>query len=167
MYLGLGDGLHYCATHFRRNMEHAQGPSRVGPTADYTWSVEIGCGAPNAARTAEQWLRKIWEGAPSALRHFLRFAWRFGLGLRLDPPGSPNHVLGWPIAQNQSDCITVAADSRIMSARNEIWVSDGTIRWTTAVTFNNVVGRILWAPARQIHQRIVPWSIRRAVNAQT
>lgn len=52
------------------------------------------------SRTAEAWMRAVLEGAPAMLRWFVRFGWRAALGFRLGPAGSPEHILGWPIARD-------------------------------------------------------------------
>jgi hypothetical protein len=45
-------------------------------------------------RTALQWAREVFEGAPAALCWCMTFAWRRALGLKLGPRPSDDHVLG-------------------------------------------------------------------------
>ncbi len=137
--------------------------SRIG-VANYRWT----CTTPAAgaeASTAEQWLRRVWEDAPTGLRIFLRFGWRFGLGLRLGP-ADPWHVLGWRIDASADNTVTVSASSPILSAQNTLTSSDALICWRTDVFYNRRVGRLVWVPAALLHQRIVPWSVRRAIRSQ-
>src|SRR4051812_42558896 len=53
-------------------------------------------------RTPEEWARAVLEGTPLGKR--ARTFWRV-LGLRLGPPGSPDHVQGWRIADRGPDWI--------------------------------------------------------------
>jgi hypothetical protein len=132
--------------------------------ADYRWTHTVR-GAGLAALTGEQWLRRAWEDAPSGLRVFLRFGWRFGLGLRLGP-ADPSHVLGWHIDACTGRTVEVSASSRILSATNTLTVEDDSICWQTDIRYRNVVGRLVWPLAALLHQRIVPWSLRRTVRSR-
>jgi hypothetical protein len=133
-------------------------------TADYRWTCEVHTTDAQAV-TAEWWLRAIWEGAPTALRWFLRCGWQLGLGLRLGPPDA-SHILGWHIKENTGKRVSVEARSRIVNASNTLTTFDDRIRWATEVGFENVLGRLVWAPARVIHQQLIPWSVRRAIRSR-
>jgi hypothetical protein len=100
------------------------------------------------------------------LRLFVRTAWRFGLGLQLGSPTSTARVLGWKIEDNDARHITVSAKSPIMSTVNSIKVDQGCIRWSTKIEFTNTFGNGLSVPARLIHQRLVPWSMNRAIGTR-
>jgi hypothetical protein len=129
--------------------------------ADYHWA-HTERGESLGAATAEQWLRRVWEESPTVLRVFLRFGWRFGLGLRLGP-ADPSHVLGWHIDSSTPTAVVVSASSRILAATNTVTAEDDVIRWQTDVRYESVVGRLLWPLAALVHQRIVPWSVRRTI----
>ncbi len=131
--------------------------------AAYHW-IFIASGTDLSARTAEQWLRSVWEDAPTALRLALRFGWRFGLGLRLGPAGSA-HVLGWHIDEKTDSTVVVSARSRILSATNTLTAESNSISWQTDVRYLNCLGRMVWLPAAWVHQRIVPWSVRRTIRS--
>ena len=111
-------------------------------------------------------MRTIWEDAPSPLRRFLHVGWRYGLGLRLAVPPTAADVLGWNVYENAPERIAVDAHSRILYATNTVTVTVTVdqIQWDTTVTYKNVLGRVLWAAARIVHERLVPSSIRRAVR---
>jgi hypothetical protein len=140
-----------------------RGDADESGAADYRWE-QSASGSGLGALTAEQWLRRVWEGAPTGQRAFLRFGWRFGLGLRLGP-ADPLHVLGWHIDANTDRTVVVSASSRILTATNALTVEDASIRWRTDVRYRNCVGRLVWFPAAFLHQRIVPWSVRRTTRS--
>jgi hypothetical protein len=131
---------------------------------DYHWTCTVS-GEGLEAVTAEQWLRRVWEDAPTGLRVFLRLGWRFGLGLRLGP-ADPSHVLGWLIDSSTATTVVVSATSRILDATNTVTTDGDVIRWQTDVRYANGIGRLLWPPAALVHQRMVPWSVRRTIRSQ-
>lgn len=131
--------------------------------ADYRWTSSIPVSRINSA-SAEPLLRHVWEDAPVAVRMFLRFGWRFGLGLRLGPADS-SHVLGWRIDASRDEIVVVSARSPILYAQNRLSIGDGVIRWQTDVRYEHLIGRLVWMPAALLHQRIVPWSVRRTLRA--
>lgn len=143
---------------------NARGEASGSGAPDYQWTCTVHADALGVV-TAEQWLRRVWEEAPTGLRVFLRFGWRFGLGLHLGPAG-PSHVLGWHIDSSTATTVVVSAKSRILSATNTVTAEDDAIRWQTEVRYSHVIGRILWPPAALVHQRIVPWSVRRTIRSR-
>ena len=68
---------------------------------DYTDSFEAPIATAND-RTPEQWARAVFEHAPRPVRRLLVSGFRYGLGLRLGPRPSPEHVLGWEIVQPET-----------------------------------------------------------------
>ncbi len=152
---------HLCVAGDGNDRDEATGISAV----DYHWTdTERGEGL--SALSAEQWLRRVWEDAPPGLRVFLRFGWRFGLGLRLGPSDDVSYVVGWHIDSSTDRTVVVSASSRILSATNTLTAEDDMIRWETDVRFVHIVGRLVWPLAALLHQRIVPWSVRRAIAQQ-
>ena len=102
--------------------------------------------------TPEQWARAVFEGAPSGFRAVLRLGWRFALGLRLGPRGAAGYVEGWTITDNSPTAIVLAADSRLLAARNVFAVDGDTATWTTLVRYDNPLARVLWGLAAPVHQ---------------
>ena len=113
-------------------------------------------------RSAEAWMRSMFEGAPRPLRILLRAAWRVGLGLRLGPSGSPDHILGWSIAARAEDAIRVGARSPLLTAVLLLRLDGGDAVMMTNVRFRRRLAAPVWAVARPIHRRIVPWLLDRA-----
>src|SRR5579875_3626765 len=68
-------------------------------------------------RTAEQWVRAIFEDAPRPVRWFLLLGWRGVLGLRLGPRTSPDHILGWPIVTREPDAVCLKLHSTLLKSQ--------------------------------------------------
>jgi hypothetical protein len=131
------------------------------PRSGYASAFEVPIGARKFL-TPEQWARATFEGAPAVLRAFLSTAWRYGLGLRLGPKTSPDHVSGWVISSSGPGSITLEARSRLMVAQNVVAVRDSTVVLATLVQFTRRAGRVQWAVATPIHNRVIPYLLGRA-----
>lgn len=134
---------------------------------DASSSVAFQAPLPDGQRSAEEWARAIWEQPIAPLRWMLIAGWRAGLGLRLGPLGSPDHVLGWPIAQNRPDELVVRADSKILEASNEFAVDDSVLTWSTHVRYRNPAGRVVWAVILPAHVVLARLFLRRATKANS
>jgi hypothetical protein len=120
-------------------------------------------------RTAEQWARGVFEGAPPLLRSVILFGWRFFLGLRLQPLDAPEQVLGWRIEGDATgpDTVTLAADSPLLHAENIVAVDGTVVLWVTLVRFEGRAGRLLWTVASAMHHVVIPFLLGRAARSST
>jgi hypothetical protein len=83
------------------------------------------------------------------------------LGLRLAPPTSQRHALGWEIRHNQAGAVLLGARSRIgMPAELLVTRHDGALLFDTFVQHNNPVARAVWAAIEPTHERVVPAILR-------
>lgn len=106
-------------------------------------------------RTAEDWARATWEGAPAPLRAFMLTGWRM-LGFELGPRPSPEHVLGWPILKSTPDMIVLQVPSKFLDAQNMVELTATKVHWTTTVRPSNATGRTLWRVAEPLHVLSLP-----------
>jgi hypothetical protein len=118
-------------------------------------------------RTALQWAREVFEGAPVALRWCMTFGWRWALGLKLGPRPSDDHVLGWAVAEGDlvAGSTELHAESRFLRARNIVIVEASTVTWVTLVHYSHAVARLLWALVRPIHHLTIRSLLARAARA--
>lgn len=131
------------------------------PRYDFACAYEIAT-RPGDVRTSEQWARAVWEGAPSPMRWFMLAGWRLVLRLRLGALGSPDHVLGWPIVERGADETVCRAGSGFLDACNSFRRLDGKVVWSTFVSYDRPLARLIWPPVSVIHRLIVRASLRRA-----
>jgi hypothetical protein len=108
--------------------------------------------------------RATWEGAPRAVRWFLLTGWLAGLGLRLGPRPSPDHVLGWAIESATPAEIVLEARSWLIEGRNRVRVEGTRVRCTTDVRYERRLGRAVWALAVPIHLRMIRYLLERAAG---
>jgi hypothetical protein len=117
------------------------------------------------ARSAEQWARAAWENGPRALSSFILAGWIIGLGFRLGPRPSPDHVQGWTIVTSTPDTIVLEAKSRFMISHNVVQVEGSRVLWTTFVRYEKRSARLLWSLAAPVHHRTLPYLLGRAAAA--
>jgi hypothetical protein len=147
---------------------HAEPPARIRPTAlpagarelatlariDYEDAFLVDTGSAQD-RTAEQWARKILEGAPVSTRKALTRGWS-GLGLRLGPAQSDGHVLGWEIRHRAPDVVLLGASGRLgLSGELVFQRLPHSLLYATVVQLENPAARGLWAAIASRHRRVV------------
>jgi hypothetical protein len=115
-------------------------------------------------RTAEQWLRAVFEDAPRPVRWFLLLGWWGVLGLQLGPRPSPDHILGWRIASREPDEVRIELHSALMNAQLALHLSSSMAVWSTNVYYTRPLARPLWAAVGVIHRQIVPYLLGRAAS---
>src|SRR5437763_3544693 len=134
-----------------------------GRPADFVCAYEIEI-APGDERASEQWAREAWEGAPAPLRWLMIVGWRFGLGLRLGPRRSPDHILGWRITERRRDETVCQLESAFLHATNSFRRADGRLVWTTVVAYDRPIARLIWPPVSLLHRPLVRISLQRAAR---
>jgi hypothetical protein len=118
------------------------------------------------SRTAPQWARAVFEGAPAVVRWFLLFGWAHVLRLQLGPAASADHALGWAIADGDlvAGSTSLTAESRLVRASNTVVVERSTVTWVTLVHYSHAAGRPLWAVARPFHRLTLRYLLARAAR---
>jgi hypothetical protein len=131
------------------------------PDADYADLFTVD--APGAgARSPEEWARRVLEQAPVARDNARRF-WRM-LGLRLGPPGSPDHVQGWRIAARGEGWIRLETASWYLRAQAVCLVEDDRVSMSLSLRYRHprAVGHVVWALIERPHRRALPLMLRQA-----
>jgi hypothetical protein len=132
------------------------------PYTDYEDTFEVAI-APGR-RTAEQWARAVFEGAPAGMRTLLSIGWRL-IGLQLAPPRLTGHVLGWRIVKNSPDVVVLQARSiaglttRLVLQVDAVGCDSGQssteLRFATFVRCDGLVGKALWFGVAPLHRLVV------------
>jgi hypothetical protein len=115
-----------------------------------------------ATRSAEEWARAVLERSPLADRHARRL-WRV-IGLRLGPPGSPDHVQGWKIAARGDHWVRLETGSWYLTAQAVCLVEAGQVSLSLSLRHDRRIAALVWAPVAGPHQRAVPVMLRQAVE---
>jgi len=118
-----------------------------------------------AAASAEQWSRAILEEAPVSKRNARRL-WQL-MGLRLGPPGSPDHVQGWAIGARHDDWVRLETASWYLTAQAVCMIEAGQVSVSLALRYDLPVAAPVWAVVSGPHQRAVPVMLRQAVKVMS
>jgi hypothetical protein len=135
----------------------------AGANADFACAYAVTV-APDDGRSAEEWARTAWEGAPSAQRWFILAGWRLVLGLQLGPRPSPDHILGWRMVDTRPEEVVCHARSWFLGADNIFHRADDRLVWSTFVTYERLVARALWPPVSIVHRLVVRRALRRSAS---
>jgi hypothetical protein len=98
------------------------------------------------------------------MRWFLVAGFRFGLGLRLAPRSSPEHVLGWAIMERGTNSITLHAQSWLLTSRLVFETNGSRLKQSTHVRYEHPIAAVLWPPVSILHRQIVPRLLQHAAN---
>lgn len=146
-----------------RRTSPSTGAEVVGDHPDFACGYAAVIAAGDS-RSAKQWAQAAWEGAPAALRWFIKAGWRFVLRLQLGPRGSPDHVLGWRIVEDHPDETICHARSGYLDAYNTFRRMDGSLVWSTFVTYERPMARFIWPPVSLLHRPLVRYALGRAAS---
>jgi hypothetical protein len=134
---------------------------RALPDADFTYACRIDPVAADG-RTAEQWARAVFEGAPRLVRLSIVGGWIAGLGLRLGSTRSAQYVLGWTIEASSPDVVILGVRSFMLTARVVVRVSPSEVVHATLVRYDRRLARLVWPAAAVIHRLLVPHLLQHA-----
>jgi hypothetical protein len=90
--------------------------------------------------------------------------WRWVLGLRLGPRHSPDYVLGWRIIDNDTNWTSCHASSRLLAADNAFERNADSLTWSTYVSYNSALARLIWPPTSVVHRALVRLALHRAAR---
>lgn len=131
---------------------------------DYEDAFVVDLEAPHAL-SAEQWIRRLLEEAPTTVRLQLLSGWS-ALGLALRRPGAEGSVLGWQIRAADPDFVLLGAASRIgMPAELYLRRETDRLLLCTFVKHENPLVRALWARVTPMHVRTVRALLAHADNS--
>lgn len=153
------------AAHRLRDFPDGIHPPASVRAPSYSEAFEVG--VPNADGDALAWARSVFEDAPGLMRGFLRFGWRFGLGLRLAQPGSEDHVIGWRIVDSSPGTAVIEQSSGFLRAAQVFRREPDRVIQATFVEYDGPLAHLVWPPASLLHRRVLPYLLGRAVRRRT
>ena len=144
-----------------RRTSPSTGSDLLSLRPDFACGYEIDV-APADDRSAEQWARAAWEGAPAPLRWFIVTGWRLVLRLRLGPRPSPDHILGWKILERRADETVCQLRSSFLNAYNTFRRVEDRLVWSTFVIYDRPIAKVIWPPVSLLHRPLVRVALRQA-----
>jgi hypothetical protein len=114
--------------------------------------------------SAEEWARRILEGAPTRFRVTAPATW-FALGLKHGLPWSGDNILGWPIRRSEPGHVLLGAQSRSgMPAELIVKREENSVLLATVIQQKGPLMKRVWSLVEGPHQRIVPALLARGIR---
>jgi hypothetical protein len=132
---------------------------------DYT-DIVTGTVSETPDRTPEQWARVTLAGLPRPLLLIVPFIQRAILGLRLELRPSPDHLLGWKIAERGENWVRIEAASWFLTGHVVIRIEDGQMSFATFVRYDRPPAALVWPPVSLIHRQVAKALVRAATKAR-
>lgn len=131
--------------------------------ADYE-DVVTGAVSEIPDMTPEQRVQATLKGMPRGLLLVLPWIQRMALGLRLELRPSPDHVLGWKIAERAENWIRIEAASWFLTGHVVMHVEDGCLSFATFVRYDRLPAALVWPPVSLIHRQVALALVRSATK---
>lgn len=132
---------------------------------DYT-DIVTATVSETQSRTPEQWIRAGLKDLPRGLPFFVAFVQRVALGLRLQLRPSPDHVLGWKIAERGENWLRLEAASWFLTGHVVLHDDHGRLSFATFIRYDRPFAALVWPPVSLIHRQVALAFGRIAVRAQ-
>jgi hypothetical protein len=132
---------------------------------DYT-DLVTGTVSETPARTPEQWVRLMLNGIPRGLLVAVPLIQRVALGLRLERRASPDHIIGWKIAERGEKHIRIEAASWFLTGHVVIHIDHDQLSFATFVRYDRKLAAIIWPPVSLIHRQVALAVARSAERTQ-
>jgi hypothetical protein len=150
--------------HWQRNVPDAIRSHDTLVNPDYTDFFTATASKPTD-KSPEEWVHAVFESAPAIVRLVVPFAQRLVLGLRLERGSSPDHPLGWKIADRGDGWVRMEAASWFMTAHIVSQVDEGRGSLATFVRYDRRIAAFVWPPVSILHRWVGLLLMRRAVTA--
>lgn len=112
----------------------------------------------------EQVIHATLNDLPRGLRLLIPFVQRVFLGLRLKLRPSPDHLLGWKIADRGENWIRIEAASWFLTAHVVMHVDKGRISFASFIRYDRRPAALVWPPVSLIHRQVALALIRSAIE---
>ena len=142
-------------------------PGTHPAVAKYDYASAYELVVPFQPPPARWWAKAVFETVPPAFDWFVKFGWRFALGLKLGPRESPELVAGWPVIADNGVELVMGASSWLLDTQNIVTLSHGRVTWVTVVRYRKPLARVVWALAAPIHHLSITKLLTRAARSLT
>lgn len=118
------------------------------------------------SRTPDELIRAALSGLPRSLLVFVPFVQRVFLGLRLKLRPSPDHLLGWKIAERGDNWMRIEAASWFLTGHVVMHLDEGRISFASFVRYDRWPAAFVWPPVSLVHRQVALALVRSATRAQ-
>jgi hypothetical protein len=138
----------------------------LGALANADYADIVTATIDEAPAEPEQLIDATLKGVPRGLLLFIPFAQRVFLGLRLELRPSPDHLLGWKIADRGENWIRIEAASWFLTCHVVMHGEDGQLSLASFIRYDRRLAALVWPPVSLIHRQVALALARSATRAQ-
>jgi hypothetical protein len=131
--------------------------------ADYADIVTATIGETPAE--PDQVVHATLSDLPRWLPLLIAFVQRVFLGLRLQLRRSPDHLLGWKVADRGDNWIRVEAASWFLTGHVLMHVDAGQVSFASFIRYDRRLAAFVWPPVSLIHRQVALALVRRGMRA--
>jgi hypothetical protein len=114
----------------------------------------------------ERLIHAALERVPRGLLFVVPCVQRVFLGLRLNLRPSPDHLLGWKIAERGENWIRIEAASWFLAGHVVMHVDEGQLSFASFIRYDRRLAALVWPPISLIHRQVALALVRSAIRAQ-
>jgi hypothetical protein len=118
------------------------------------------------AGTTEQLIRATLKQVPRGLLLLTPFVQRVLLGLRLELRASPDHLLGWRIADRGETWVRIEADSWFLTGHVVMQLDRGELSFASFIRYDRRIAAFVWPPVSLIHRQVALALVRAATRVR-
>ena len=133
------------------------------PRYDYA-DLVVASTSPEAERSPDEWIAAGLAGISPRWRRMIPLVQRSVLGLRLHLRPSPEHLLGWKIAERRDDLVRIEAGGWLIAANVILKADPERPSFATFVRYNHALAKFIWPPVSLLHRRVALALVRAAVT---
>jgi len=104
------------------------------------------------------------DSLPRWLPLFIASVQRVFLGLRLQLRPSPDHLLGWKIADRDENWIRIEAASWFLTGHVVMHVDKGQVSCASFIRYDRRLAAFVWPPVSLIHRQVALALVRRGIR---
>lgn len=134
------------------------------PTADYADIVTAT--VDETPTDPDQFVQAVLKTLPRGLIVLILFVQRVFLGLRLKLRPSPDHLLGWKIAERGENWIRIEAASWFLTGHVVMHADEGQLSLATFIHYDRRLAALVWPPVSLIHRQVALALVRSAIRVQ-
>ena len=116
--------------------------------------------------TTEQLIRATLKNVPRGLLLLTPFVQRVFLGLRLQLRASPDHLLGWKIADRGETWVRIEASSWFLTGHVVMQLDRGELSFASFIRYDRRLAAFVWPPVSLIHRQVALALVRAATRVR-
>lgn len=139
--------------------------SSLGALANADYADIVTATISETPADLEQLINAALKGVPRGLLVLIPFVQRVLLGLRLELRPSPDHLLGWKIADRGENWIRIEAASWFLTGHVVMHGDEGQLSFASFIRYDRRLAAFVWPPVSLIHRQVALALVRSGIRA--